>query len=467
MFDVSRDDIVEGRLEYVLVVLAGPLVVQNFALVAQEVVDLFWVGRLGATAVAAVGLAVVVVGLLMVPFLMLFTGTQVVTSQRVGSGDERGARRVPFTAAAMGIVLAAVVGGLVLVGADAFIELFTDDPAVVSYAVAYLTAYVAALFTTSLSDTLESGFTGWGDTRAALYVNVVAIVVNLVLDPFLILGWGPFPRLEVFGAGLATAIGYGVGALFAIALTVRGRMGFRLSRAAIRPDRDAARDVVRIGVPIAGQSVGRQVARLAMVGLASLAGGAAGLAAYHIGSRVATIAFVPARGLGQAATSVVGQNLGAEKPSRARRVTWLGVVLAALGLTAFGMIQWLVPASIARVFVPDIAGLDLEYTVLYLQILAYGYWALGVIYTVEAGFNGAGNTTISMYSTLLQYWGVRLPIAFGGVYLLDVGIEAVFWGITLSNVAAALWLVGYFRYATRNDMLRRAVQEAAGNAPGD
>jgi putative MATE family efflux protein len=461
MFDVTRDDIVGGSLSRALVVLAAPLVAQNFALVAQSVVDLFWVGRLGGTAVAAVGLATVVVALLTVPLRAFFTGSQVVTSQRVGADETEAARRVPFTAAAAAVAVAAAIGAGLVVGADAVAALFTDDAAVASATASYLTAYALALVTTAASDTLESGFTGWGDARAALYVNLTAIVVNVVLDPLLILGWGPFPRLELFGAALATAIGYGAGALLAVALAARGREGFRITRDAVRPRLETARAVLDVGLPIAGQYGGRQVARVGMIGIVSAVGGPAALAAYHIGSQVATVAFVPAQGLAQAATSVVGQNLGAEQPSRARRATWVGAAIAAVGLTVFGAVQWVVPAPIAHVFVPDLSGQALAYTVLYLQILAYGYWALGVIYTVEAGFNGAGNTDVSMYSTLAQYWAVRLPVALVGAYVLDLGVAAVFWGVTLSNVAAAVWLAGYFYHSADDGMLARAADEAA------
>ncbi|PSP71366.1 MATE family efflux transporter [Halobacteriales archaeon QH_8_67_27] len=461
MFDVSREDIVGGSLARALVILAGPLVAQNFALVAQSVVDLFWVGRLGGRAVAAVGLASVVVALLMVPLRAFFVGGQVLTSQRVGADETVSARRVPFTAAACAIAAAAVLGGALVVFADPVAGLFTGDGTVRSLAASYLTAYALALVAIAASDTLESGFTGWGDTRAALYVNLAAIVVNVVVDPLLILGYGPFPRLKLFGAALATAVGYGVGAAFALALAARGRQGFELTRGALRPHLDTAREVVDVGLPIAGQSAGRQVARLVMVWVVSAVGGPAGLAAYHIGSQVATVAFVPAQGVAQAATSVVGQNLGAEQPSRARRATWLGVGIAAVGLSVFGLIQWVVPAPIAQVFVPDLSGQALEYTVFYLQILAYGYWALGAIYTVEAGFNGAGNTDVSMYSTLAQYWGVRIPVALLGAYAFDLGVAAVFWGVTLSNVAAALWLAGYFYLSADRGMLSRAATDAA------
>jgi putative MATE family efflux protein len=468
MFDVSREEITGGSLSRALLLLAAPLVVQNFALVAQSVVDLFWVGRLGGDAVAAVGLATVVVGLVHVPMRAFFVGTQVVTSQRVGADEQAEARLVPFNGAGAAIVVAVVLGAGLVLFSDAVVGLFGVSGQVATYAADYLTAYAVALVAVGASDTLESGFTGWGDSRAALYVNLTAIVVNVIFDPLLILGIAPFPRLEVFGAATATAVGYAVGAVFALGLAYRGRQGFRLTRDALSVDRQTIRAVVEVGAPVAGQSSGRQVARLGMIGIVASVGGAAGLAAYHIGAQVATIAFVPAQGLGQASTSVVGQNLGADKPGRARRATWLGAAVAAVGLSVFGVVQWLFPATVAQVFVPGLSGQALTYTVLYLQILAYGYWALGGIYTLEAGFNGASKTKVSMYSTLLQYWAVRLPVAAVGAFLLGLAqpVAAVFWGVTLSNVAAALWLAGYYWYSTSNGMNRRAADEAA-TAAGD
>jgi putative MATE family efflux protein len=464
MFDVNRDDITGGSLARALVVLAVPLVAQNLALVAQQVVDLFWVGRLGSDAVAGVGLATVVIALVSVPLLALFTGSQVLTSQRVGADRILAARRVPFTAAAMAVAVAVVLGAGLFAFAEPVVALFDAGPAASVAAATYLAAFAFALVTQAASDTLESGFTGWGDTKAAFAVNVVAIVVNLTLDPLLILGVWVFPRWEVFGAAVATAIGYGVGALFALALAYRGREEFRLTRRAVVPELATAREVVEVGGPIAVKNSGQQVARLVVVGIVATVGGAPGLAAYYLGWQVATLAFVPPNGLGQAATSIIGQNLGADRPDRASRTTWLAVAIAVVGLALLGAVQWLFPRTLALLFVPEMSGQALEYSMLYLEILAYGYWALGAIYTLEAGFNGAGRTKVSMYATLLQYWGVRLPIAAVGAFVLLLDMSAVFWAVTISNVAAAVGLMAYYYHSASNGMLREAAEEAGTTA---
>jgi putative MATE family efflux protein len=461
MLDVNREEIVDGSIPRVLALLAIPLVVQHFALVAQSVIDLFWIGRLSTDAVAAVGVATVFIAVFgFVPLKTFYSGCQIVTSQRVGADRIPAARRVPITVLPVAVFTAVVLGGGLALFAEELAALFGTTGNVADLTVTYVTVFALALVTTAASDTLESGFTGWGDTQVSLWVNLLAIAVNLLLDPFLIFGWWVFPAYGIAGAALATAIGYGCGGLLALWLAWSGRREFYLTRDALGFDTDTVRDVVEVGVPVAVQGSARQIARLVIVAIVTVVGGAAGLAAYYLGWQVATLAFVPPQGIKGAATSMVGQNLGANKPDRARRVTWLGVAVALVGLTLIGVGQWLFPEFLARLFVPDISGQALEYSVLYLKILAYGYPALGAIYTLEAGFNGANRTKVSMYATLLQYWTVRLPIAAVGAFVLTAGMAAVFWAVTLSNVAAALGLGIYYYYSTSNGMMLQAAKQA-------
>lgn len=467
MFDVSREEITEGSISRALVLLATPLVAQYFVMVAQQIIDVFWVGRLGEDAVAAVGLVLPLVGLAMVPAHVSTVGSQVLVSQRVGADADADARRVVFNAVAVGIILQAASFLLVYLFAPDVIGLLGASAAVAPLAVTYLTVFIAGSVPSAMSDALEGGFVGWGDSRAALYINVTAVGVNAVLDPFLILdtvlgsdllGVG----LGIFGAALASVLGFLCGLLLAVVMALRGTHGFSLSRADFHFDRGDVYELFDVGGPSVGQNSARQLARLLMIAIVSFVSGAAGLAAYTVGARIATIAFVPAQGLGRAATSVVGQNLGARKPERARIATWLAVAIAAVGLSLVGAVQWFVPEAIALAFVPEISPRGLELSAAYLQILAVGYWALGVIYTVEAGFNGASRTRVSMVSTVLQYWLVRLPVAAVGAFVLGYGVYAVFWGVTLSNIAAALGLCAYFWYGSRHGMLDRAADEAAG-----
>jgi Na+-driven multidrug efflux pump len=245
---------------------------------------------------------------------------------------------------------------------------------------------------------------------------------------------------------------------------LRGRDGYTLSRGAATFDLAEYREILDVGLPRGGQHVASQSVRVLIIGIVSTVGGAPGLAAYTVGARIAAVAFSPAQGLSGAAQSVVGQNLGADNPGRARRTTWVGAGIAAIGLTLVGVVQWVFPELLVNTFVPDMSPRGIAMSVDYLGILVLGYWAIGATYVFNAGFNGARRTKTSMIAGLLQYWAVRLPIAAVGALWLDYGVHAVFWAVTLSNVAAAVGAGAYYYYTTNNGMLRRAADRVGASA---
>ena len=474
MFDLSPDDITEGPVLRALLVLAAPLLVQNLVQVLQQVVDLFWLGRLSGDAVAAVGLVFPLTSLLFAVVIFApFVGTQVLVSQRIGADDAAGARNVVFVGLVAGAVLAVLGGAVAYVGARPATELLTSTRPksvagrVPELAAAYVSVVAVGLPVLTLADTAEGAFIGWGDSRAALYMNALAVAVNLVLDPLLIFGYGPVPGMGIEGAAAATIVGYGLGGLLGAAMIARGRNGAMLSRAAARLDPGRAREILGVGAPISGQQLAKQSADLLLVLVAFTLGGPAGLAAYTVGFRIASVAVIPSSSLRQAAQSVVGQNLGAGRIDRARRVTWLGAAVAAAVLGAVGIGQWAAPAAITRVFVPELGADALALAVEYLRVLAVGYPAIGALYLFQGGFNGAQRTRISFAASLLQYWGVRLPVAVvgGGMVSLGLGamwgISAVFWAVTASNLAAAVGLALYYHYSAERGMLDRAAKAAA------
>ncbi|MFD1513056.1 MATE family efflux transporter [Halomarina rubra] len=473
MFDLSPDDITEGPVLRAMLVLAAPLLVQNLVQVVQQVVDLFWLGRLSDAAVSAIGLAFPLTSLLFALALFApFVGTQIVVSQRVGADDTTGARRALFTGLFLSVVLGVCFGVLTFLGARPLLDLFAlvrpgadTDTAALELAATYVGVTALGLPLLILSDTTEAGFLGWGDSKTAMRMNVVAVVVNVVLDPLLILGIGGFPRLEMAGAALATVVGYTVGGAYGYVRLARGAHGGMLSRATATVDLDEIREVLTVGAPIAGQNVVKQIADVVLVTVAFVAGGAPALAAWAVGVRVAALAVIPAGGLQQAAQSVIGQNLGAGFVGRAHRATWQGAAVAALGLGALGVVQWVVPGLIVETFAPTLSAQGQSLGVEYLRILAVGYPAMGAMYLFRAGFNGAGRTTTSFVASMGQYWGVRIPVAVVGasvfgIVAFDFGISAVFWAVTLSNVVAAVGLGAYYYYSTERGMLDRAAEDA-------
>ncbi len=464
MMNVSREEITGGSLVRSLLLLAAPLVMQNLVQVAQQVVDTFWVGRLGENAVAAVGVNFPVIALIYSVTMVVNTGTQVVVSQRAGSDDDAGGRKMAFHGATLALFFGITCALLVAVGAETIVELVLSGEGVTTLATTYLATYMFGFPFAMTSDAIESAFVGWGDSRAALYINVTAVLVNIGLDPFLILGWGPFAEMGVRGAALATAIGYAAGLLLGLGMILRGRDGLTFTERAVGFEVAEYREILEVGVPSGAQHGVSQLVRILIIALVSAVGGAAALAAYTIGARVASVAFIPAQGLAGAAQSIVGQNLGADNPGRARRTTWVGAAVAAVGLTLAGVVQWVVPEFLVTLFVADVSPEALRMTVDYLQILVLGYWAIGAWYLFNAGFNGARRTKISMVAGLLKYWAIRLPIAVVGIFWLGYDIYAVFWAVTLSNVVSTVGIGLYYYYTTNDGMLLRAAEQATAAA---
>ena len=474
-----RAAIVEGSIPRTLVGLALPLVAQNVVRVAQQVVDTFWLGRLGETAVAAVGLTIPVLGVCFALLVTPFVGTQILVSQRVGADDDAGAHRMVVHGFVLALLVGALVGGAVFLGAAPVVRLVGAGPDVAPLAALYLAVVGLGLPLAGASDAIEAGFVGRGDSRASLWINVATVAVNVVLDPILIFGVGPIRGMGVRGAALATVGGYAAGLSLALALALGPRM--HLARRHLSLTAADFRDLLSVGAPITGRQVVSQSVRVLLVGVVALAGGAPGLAAYTIGARVASVAVLPSRGLGQAAQSMVGQNVGADRPDRARRTTRVGVVVAAGSLACLGAAQWLVPAPVARLFVPSLAGDGLSLTVQYLTILAYGYPAIGAVDALLAGFNGASRTRTSFVADLLKYWAVRLPVAalalpatasasLLGVTVapgLDLGMPAVFWAVTGSNVVAAVGVGAYYASAVRGGLFVDAAADVETAADDD
>ncbi|PHQ37584.1 MATE family efflux transporter [Halorubrum persicum] len=476
MFDVDREAITGGPVGRVLLLLAAPLVAQNLVYVANALVDTFWLGRVSEDAVAAVGLSLPIQSLLGAAVVVAALGTQILVAQRAGDGDAAGARRVAVTGAAVALAVTGAIAVPVVAYSEELVRLLGADPVLAGTTATYLAIIVAVLPLGAVGDTVENCFTAYGDTRAVLHVSVASVLVNLVAAPVLIFGAGPVPALGVAGAALATAISavVGLGHVLAYAAGI-GRDTFRLTREAVAADRSTAREILRVGLPLGGQRGASELVRVLVVGLVAVAGGAAGVAAYTVGARVATLAVVPALGMQQAAQSMIGQNLGADAPERARRTTVVGTGMVVAAFLALGAVQFLFAGAITDFLAPDLTAAGRSLSASYLRILAASYWALGGTYTLLAGFNGASRTRTSLVADLVKYWGVRFPIAVGSVPAtatfgafgvavapgLGWGVEAVFWAVAVSNVVGFCGLGAYFRYTTRRGLFGNAADRAS------
>lgn len=467
-FDLSQEEITDGSVLRALLLLSVPLFAQNLVRVAQQVIDLFWIGRYSSDGVAAIGLASPVVWLLLTSATSAtFVGTQVLVSQRVGADNARGAKRMAFTGVLLTVFFCLVVGVSVFLNVDALLDTLFDvrveeaDSEVRKFAVQYLQVISLGIIFAGLSDVIEAIFLGWGNSRATLYMNVVSVAVNVGLDPLFIFGVGPIPAMGIRGAAMATVAGYVAGFTLGVTFVARQRTDRVLSWDGAEIDVGDVKKLLDVGLPKAVQDAAGTSSRLVLVILVFATGGSAGLAAYTVGSRVSSLAFRSVMSLNTATQSIVGQNLGADNPERATRVTWLGVTVSVVLLSLVALVQWSIPGTITRVFVPNIEGTAFAYAQTYLTVFAVAYPAKGVFSVIKAGFNGAQRTKLTMVASLGQSWGLQIPIAFVAGMVLSYGVIGVFWAQTLSVIVAAVCLGVYYRHTTDDGMYDRAARRAS------
>lgn len=466
MVEGSTDDITDGPVYRSLLVVAAPLFVQNFVRMLEQAIDLFWVGRYESEAVAAIGLATPLLWFLLTAAITTsFVGTQVLVSQRVGGDDHVGARRVAFTGLLLAIALALGVGAVLFFGVEDLLAVIASArpqstaPEVIRFARIYLEVIATGVVFAAVSDVLEAAFIGWGDSRASLYMNVSSVVANLGLDPVFIFGFGPVPALGMRGAALATVSGWMVGLAIGVGLVARGRAGGVLTRRAATVSVGEVRELLAVGLPQGVKAAAGSTASIVMVVIAFAAGGGPGLAAFTVGSRVTGVVVRSVGALKQATQSVVGQNLGAGKPSRAGRTVWTGVAIASAASTAVGVWLWLLPGTVVSLLVPELRPEAFQLATTYLRILAFGFPVVGLIAVMKAGLNGARQTQTTMVFSILERWGLQIGVAFVGL-AAGGGILIVFWARTVSLLVTAGLLTVYYLLEVRGDFLQRAAERA-------
>jgi putative MATE family efflux protein len=278
-----------------------------------------------------------------------------------------------------------------------------------------------------------------------MWLVVVSAGLNVVLDPFLILGWGPFPRLETEGAAIATLIARTFAALAGLWILLDGSWGVRLRPGDLRPDLPVLRKLVDVGYPGTLDGLARSLAAVAMAGLVARFGPVP-TAAYGIGLRMMSVSWTVSGAVGQATATGVGQNLGARAPDRATEVTWKSTLGTMAILWAFGAVVFAFPATAMRVFIADAAVVDAGVTLLRISA---PFWAFfGGLMVIQGGFRGAGDTRIAMGLSLLSRWVFRIPVAWLLAYHLAWGAVGLWWAIAVASVTSFVVGVAWFARGT-------------------
>ena len=425
----SHGDLTEGPVGRAVVLLAIPMVLEMALESVFAVVDVFWVSKLGAAAVATVGLTESILSLLYALAIGLSMAATAMVARRIGERDRERAARTAVQAIALGVLVAVPLGVAGALLAPRILALMGAGPDVVASGSTFMAVMLGGNVVIVLLFLINAIFRGAGDATVAMRVLWFANLCNLVLDPCLIFGLGPFPALGVTGAAVATTTGRGLAVCLQLATLARGtgRIAIRREHLALDPKTMLA--LARLSGAAVVQSL---IGTASWIGLVRiLAGfGSAALAGYTIAIRIVIFGLLPSWGMSNAAATLVGQNLGAKRPDRAARSVFLAGAYNMAFLGAVGLVFVAIPGALVGLFTrdPAIAPVATEG----LRIIAAGFlfYAWGMV--LVNAFNGAGDTWTPTLINLGIFWLWEIPLAWALAVRFGFGPRGVFLAITIA-----------------------------------
>ena len=435
-------DYTVGPLGTALGLLAIPMMLEMSMESIFAVVDIAFVSRLGTDAIAAVGITEALVTVLYAMAVGLGMGVTAMVSRRIGAKDAEGAASTTGQALWIGAALSLIVGVGGAMYAEEMLVLMGATDSVVQTGKGFTAVLLGGSVSIFYLFLLNAAFRGAGDATVALRSLWIANGINIVLDPCLIFGIGPFPELGVTGAAIATTIGRSVGVLYQLWYLFggRGRLAFQLRHVRLAPA--LLSRLIAISMGGIGQFLVATSSWILLMRIVSLYGSAA-IAAYTIGLRMLEFVWLPAWGLGNAAATLVGQNLGAGNPDRAEKSAWLAARYNGFFMIGVGVAMLILAPGIANLFSDD--PVVVQYTTSCLRILGLGcpMYAIGMI--VTQALNGAGDTVTPTLLNIACFWVLQVPLAYWLATSMQGGPNGVFWSIVISESLLTVLCVIVFK----------------------
>lgn len=438
----NETDFTVGPIGRALGLLAIPMMLEMAMEAVFAVVDIAFVSRLGTNAVAAVGLTEALVTVLYAVAIGLGMGVTAMVSRRIGAKDREAAAQVTGQAIWIGGAVAVVIGVCGVIFAADLLRMMGASDEVVAEGKGFMAMLLGGSASILYLFLLNAAFRGAGDAPVALRSLALANAINIGLDPCLIFGLGPFPELGVTGAAVATTIGRGIGVIYLVNYLFGGNGRLHFAIRHLVPVPRLILRLLRISVGGIGQFLISTSSWIALMRIVALYGSAP-IAAYTIALRLIEFAILPAWGLGNAAATLVGQNLGADKPERAERSVWRASRYNAIFMTIAGIVMIVLAPQIVALFSDEAEVI--RYGTSCLRILGVGYpmYAVGMI--IIQALNGAGDTTTPSIMNFICFWVLQIPLAYWLATAAGFGPNGVFLALVIAESLLTVMAVAVFR----------------------
>jgi putative MATE family efflux protein len=435
-------DWTEGNIIINLMMLSWPVVISQSLNMIGPTIDLIWVGRLGETSIAAVGVSGMAVMFIMSAMMGLSQGARAMVARFVGAGDLPGANNVAIQSFNISACYSIIMASIGILYTETILKILGVHPNVVLEGATYMRIMFIGVGIGSFRMMAESIMQASGDAITPMKIGLIFRVVHVLICPFLIFGWWISPKMGVSGAAMANVISQGIGLI--IGLSVLFSVGTRISIAIknIRVDLSIIWRIIRIGIPASIMSMQRGLGQLILMAF-MVPFGTTAVAAHTVLQRVEMIMVMISMGLGIAAGTLAGQNLGAMKPERAEKsgLYACGITEAVMIFSSILLFIW--PEHVVRIFATD-PGL-VETSSLYLRIAAVGFTVMGLGPVFMQFFSGAGDTMFPMIVSLINTWLLLLPMAWLLPKIGDLGATGVRWAMSGGMIWPAIAYMIYFK----------------------
>ncbi|WP_313568910.1 MATE family efflux transporter [Acetoanaerobium noterae] len=452
---MKTNNLTQGSILSALFKLAIPIMGTSFVQMAYNMTDMIWVGRVGSRAVAAVGTAGFFTWLAMAFILIPKIGAEVGVAQSIGKNDMKEAKVYIKHTLQMIVVIALIYALSLITFRKPLIGFFNlGEPDIIQNAINYLVIISFGLVFYFINPVFTAIFNGYGESRTPFIINSIGLLVNMVLDPLLILGLGPIPRLEVAGAAIATVIAQ---AVVTIIFVLNARMrpelfsGLNLFKA---PDMAHINKIFKLGLPVALQS-GLFTVFAMVIARIIAQWGPIPIAVQKVGSQIEAVSWMTAGGFQTAMSTFVGQNYGAKNWARISKGYMVGLaIMTVIGIFTTGLLYF-GARPIFSIFIPEAESIS--YGVVYLKILALSQLFMCIELTTAGAFNGLGNTVPPSIIGIV-FNALRIP----GALILSatsLGLNGVWWAISISSIFKGVILATWYMMLLKKS--NKAIGEVA------
>jgi putative MATE family efflux protein len=436
----SEQDFTEGKLSRAILLLSIPAVLEMVMESIFVIVDIYFVSKLGANAVATVGITESMVTIIYAIAIGLGMATTSMVSRRIGEKNPDAASVAAFQAILTGIVVSVIIGLPGALYSKKLLGLMGASKLIVESMSGYTSIMLGGNMVIMMLFIINAIFRSAGDAAVAMKVLWIGNIINIILDPCLIFGLGPFPHMGVTGAAIATSIGRGTAVMVQFYLLFFGKKRIRLSTTHLLVDFRIMAKLLKLSFGSIGQNLIGTTSWIALVRILSIFGSEV-VAGYTIALRIIGFTLLPSWGISNAASTLVGQNLGAKRPDRAERAVWVTGFINMILLGVIGLILILFPETFIRIFINN--ENVIKSGILGLRIVSIGYIAYGFGMVLVNSFNGAGDTSTPLKINIFAFWCIEIPLAWFLAMKAGFHEEGVFISIVVAEslMTFIAWIV--------------------------